>query len=614
MNSKEVDMNKPISVTVTAAKPHLDIRTLKGPNVFVPFAAVVAEFTVPTPITLPRVGTFPEVVCSQLPEAVVSRIQTLDRSVAFEMLVAGLAQALQDWRGPNNLPCQTGRALSGRGLAYLGYHDELATSYALRLGYELALVVFAEGQQPVDVNSGLVARVAQLGSVMQARQPDETDRAMIQEARTRGIPFYPVVPGQRMLQYGQGKYGRHFAYTSSQCDSHTGAVLQNNKVMSNLLVRRLGFPGVEHGVANTADNAVRLANQFGYPVVIKPVDGRQGQGVTAGATSGDEVAVAFAEANAVSPGAVIIERFVEGENVRLAVYCGRFAYATSRSPPRLVGDGKHTVTELIDLENQRRAETAAEGFSKKLKIDAAMIGILQKQNLQPNDCVSADQVVTLRSVANVSAGGTAVLATDRVHADNRRMAEAIARCFRLDTVGIDFLTADITKSWREVRCAVIEVNSAPTFSFADSQARLLLERAFPGTCTGRIPSVVVVCAEPTRVKEVVAVLQQEGVTVGLVERASTSLGGEPRAIEHVWLAERVQALLFDPACEALVVACTPEEIIKQGLPLDRCNLCVIESQMKLSEPLRRLLEQCSGQIIENTPTETALTRWLKDMT
>ena len=75
-----------------------------------------------------------------------------------------------------------------------------------------------------------------------------------------------------------------------------------------------------------------------------------------------------------------------------------------------------------------------------------------------------------------------MVVTDRVHADNRGMAEAIARCFRLDTVGIDFLTADITKSWREVRCAVIEVNSSPTIlSFADPHASLLLERTFPGT-------------------------------------------------------------------------------------------------------------------------------------
>ena len=186
-------------------------------------------------------------------------------------------------------------------------------------------------------------------------------------------------------------------------------MLQDNKVISNLLVRRLGFPGVEHGMADTADNAVRLADRMGYPVVIKPIDGRQGRGVTAGVTSKEEVIAAFAEANAISPGRVIVERFVEGENVRLAVFGGQFAYATSRSPPRLVGDGKHTVEELIDRENQHRAETAVEGVPKQLKVDPAMIATLQRQNLQLNDRVPAGQVFALRSVANTDAGGAAVL-------------------------------------------------------------------------------------------------------------------------------------------------------------------------------------------------------------
>jgi hypothetical protein len=100
--------------------------------------------------------------------------------------------------------------------------------------------------------------------------------------------------------------------------------------------------------------------------------------------------------------------------------------------------------------------------------------------------------------------------------------------------------------------------------------------------------------------------------VGFVDRASSWLGGEPRAIEQVRLVERVQGLLLDPACEALVVACTPEEIIEQGLPLDRCDLCVIEPQVKSWQRLRGLLERCSGRIIENAPTETVLMQWLKD--
>ena len=607
---EEVDMNRQLSVMTTAAKPNLQTRTLQGPSVFVPFAAVVAEFSIPTTVTPSLGGTLPEVVCARLPETVTTRIQTLDWGAPFETLVAGLAQALQDWHGPNNLPCQTSRTSSGRGLVYLGYYDEQATAQALQLGYELALLTCAQGQQPVDTNSALLARVVQLGAILQARQPGEVERAMIHAARARGIPFYRVVPGERMFQYGQGKYGRHFLGSGSQCDSYTGTMLQDNKAISNLLVRWLGFPGVKHGVADTADNAVRLASHIGYPVVIKPINGRQGQGVTTGVSSEEEVAVAFAEANAISPGQVIVERFIGGEDVRLTVFCGRFAYAKLRSPPRLEGDGKHTVLELIHLENQRRAETPAE-VSKKLTVDPAMVAMLQKQNLQLNDPVPAGQIVALRSVANTAAGGTLVDVTDRVHADTREMAEAIARCFRLDVAGIDFLTADITKSWRDVKCAVNEVNSSPVI-LSVAPTRLLFERAFPGTSTGRIPSVVVVSAEPAWVKEVVSILEREGLTAGFLERASSSLGGELRVIEHVRLAERVQALLLDPACEALVVACTPEGIIEQGFPLDRCNLCVIESQVNLSEPLRGLLEQCSDQIVENVPTETALARWVKD--
>ena len=578
-------MNRQLSVTATAAKPDLQTQTLQGPSVFVPFAAVVAEFSIPATIAPPRGDALPELICARLPEAVVTRIRTLDWGAPFETLVAGLAQALQDWRGPNNLPCRTSRTSSGRGLVYLGYYDEQATAQALQLGYELALLAFEPRRQPVNSNLALVAKVVQLGAVLQARQPSVNERAMIRVARTREIPFYRVVPGQIVWQYGQGKYGRHFLGTGSQRDSNTGAMLQDNKMISNLLVRRLGFPGVEHGMADTADNAVRLADRMGYPVVIKPIDGRQGRGVTAGVTSKEEVVAAFAEANAVSPGRVIVERFVEGENVRLAVFGGRFAYATSRSPPRLVGDGKHTVEELIDRENQHRAETAVEGLPKQLKVDPGMIATLRRQNLQLNDRVLAGQVFALRSVANTDAGGTAVLVTDRVHADNREMAEAIARCFRLDTVGIDFLTADITKCWREVRCAVIEVNSSPSFSFADTQARSLLGRVFPGASTGRIPTAVVVSTEPARVKEVVPVLQRGGVLVGFVQGVSGTLGAEPRAIAHASLADRVQAMLLDPDCEALVVACTPEEIMEHGFPLDRCDLCVFEIASEIVEAI-----------------------------
>ena len=465
----------------TAAHPDLALRTLPGPNVFVPFAAVVAQFTIPTAVA--RDGTLPEDISVRLPEALVAQIQALHWSAPFEKLVAGLAQALQDWHGANDLPCHTSRMPSGLGRVYLGYHDERIASYALQLGYELALAISARDKETLDLHSALAAKLVQLGVLTERFQPDEVDRAMIRAARARAIPFYRVVPEGRIFQYGQGKYGRHFVSTSSQLDSYTGYWLQHNKVTSNSLVRRLGFPGVEHAVVDTAANAVLLAGQMGYPLVIKPADGRQGQGVTVGVTSQEEVAVAFDQANAVSPGRVIVERLIEGQDVRLYALCGHYDYAVSRSPPRVLGDGAHTVTELINFENRRRPD---EGFPKKLKADPAMVAVLRKQNLGLEDIVPVGHIVTLRSVPNASTGGTFVVVTDRVHDDNRRMVEAIARCFRLETVGIDFMTPDVTKSWREVRCAVIEVNSAPTILSA-APTGLLLERTFPGTFTGRIP-------------------------------------------------------------------------------------------------------------------------------
>ena len=596
-----------MDVKATATKPTIGIRTYAGPNVFVPFAAVAAEFAIPATIPAPQNAVLPEVIYGALPADVIARIRALEWRAPFEILVAGVAQALQDWLGPNDLPCQTGRTPSGRGRVYLGYHDDQATASALQLGYELALLAIAQGQEAIDA-SGISARVAQLGKFMQIRLPGELERAMIRGARAREIPFYRVMSGQRMLQYGQGKYGRHFILTGSECDSHTGSMLQFNKVISNLLVTRLGLPGVEHGVAQTATEATCLSNQLGYPVVIKPVDGRQGQGVSVGVASEEEVVVAFQQASAISHGHAIVERLVHGEDVRLYAFAGQFSYAVLRSPAQVMGDGMHTIVELIELENHSRP---TEGYPKQLKIDQNMIAVLQKQKLQLNDYVPAGQIVTLRSVANADAGGTLTVITDRVHGDNRRMAEAIARCFRLHNVGIDFVTPDISKSWRDVPCAVIEVNAVPTI-LSTEPIRLLFERTFPGHSAGRIPSVVMVSTEPARGKGMVQFLRRKGLTTGFVDPASICLNDELRVIKDSRLAEKVHALLLDPACEALVVACRPEQIIEQGFPLDRCTICVLEPEVRATEPLRRLLKQCSEQMIEQIPSEGVLIQWLSE--
>ena len=300
----------------------LEMRTFSGPSISAPFAAVAADFAIPE--TAARTQIFAEALRHVLPETVLARLQALDWTTPFEALVAAAAQALLGWHGRNDFPCITNRTSSGRGQVFLGYQSEHATVLALTLGYDLVVAGWTRGAITVDPQSAPEARLTQFALTME-RQPRELAQHLMRVARTRGIPFFPIGAGLGILQYGHGKYGRHFFGTSSHRDSGTGQMLQHNKVASNLLVKRLGFPGVEHGVADNIDNAQRLADQIGYPVVIKPIDSSQGRGVTPGITSGDEIPTAFAAADTLSPGRVIIERFVKGDTFRLAVFGGELA-------------------------------------------------------------------------------------------------------------------------------------------------------------------------------------------------------------------------------------------------------------------------------------------------
>jgi cyanophycin synthetase len=591
-------------------KIEFETRTLSGPSVLAPFAAVIAEFAIPTKQAISK--GLSETLKAVLPETVKACVQAIDWDNSFETLVAALARAFHDCHGPNDLPCRTARTSSGRGQVCLAYNSERLTILCLQLGCELGWVGYTQGAVSYDP-SGLIARLRQFDAIVQ-QEIGEIARPMIRAARALGIPFFQIVPGQRIWQYGQGKYGRHFFATSSQSDSQTGHMLQHNKAVSNVLVRRLGFRGVKHGVADSADSAIRLATEIGYPVVVKPIDSSQGRGVTIGLTTVQEINTAFAIASGISPGRVLVEHFVEGDVFRLAVFGGRLAYVNMRFSPQVVGTGEHTIVELIDIENQRRQQAGVDiGSPKKLKVDAEMLATLQKQKLALNDRVPAGQVVRLRRMANVAGGGTSRLVTDKLHPDNKEMAETIARCFRLDTVGIDFITPDITKSWRDVTCAIIEVNSTPTFSFPDAQAKLILERAFPAKFTGRIPSVVLVTSKPTLVQTILPVLQQKKLTIGFVDHESMLLRGQPRIGQHARMVDRVAGLLLDPACEALVVACTADDILSGGLPLDRCDLCLIDRQTKLSEEIRTLLTQCSVSIVDEAEIDTGLAHWLSDM-
>jgi cyanophycin synthetase len=417
------------------------------------------------------------------------------------------------------------------------------------------------------------------------------------------LPVYPVAAGSRVWQFGQGSAGIHFFEAANEHDSPTGARLAGDKFFTNQLIVRLGLPGVEHELVRDLDGARRAAERLGYPLVLKPLDAGKGRGVTAGVRNEDELAHAYARAARETHRGVLVERFVAGDDHRISVFGGRLCFASRRSPPRIVGDGVRTIAELIDAENASRSDAdVAAGFLYRIEVDADLLNRLAAEELTLGDTPANGRTITLRSIANMATGGRVADVTAIVHPDNRDLAETLARAFRMDALGIDFMTPDITKSWREVPCAVLEINATPGFS-SDERAERIVEAKFPNGADGRIPAVVLIGADRAVLDEYADTLRDAGLRVGATDGRLTQLDGRVRCTNAQMLPARVTALLLDPGCDALVIGASVEEIERHGFPLDRCELAVVAAGIALSDPLAGLVRGCARQVLFGTAGE-----------
>jgi cyanophycin synthetase len=186
--------------------------------------------------------------------------------------------------------------------------------------------------------------------------------------------------------------------------------------------------------------------------------------------------------------------------------------------------------------------------------------------------------------------------TAAIHPDNRELAETLARAFHMDALGIDFMTPDIGRSWREVPCAVLEINATPGFS-SDARAESIIDAKFPAGRTGRIPSVVLIGAQSDDCAGYADALRTAGLRVGDTDGRQTRLDGRSRCLGVQALPARVMALLLDPGCDALVIGASVEEIERHGFPLDRCELAVVAPGIELSDALRQLVGRCAREAV-----------------
>jgi len=395
-------------------------------------------------------------------------------------------------------------------------------------------------------------------------------------AERLGIPWSLVAStGYPTVALGHGKHRRLFWRHLTPATSVVGEMLANSKPLGAEILRKAGLPVPLHRVVTELNAALDAARVIGWPVVIKPTNGGRGIGVTARIADEETLASGFKEARQHGP--VLVEKHVVGESYRVLVYKGRCISVTHDVAARVVGDGIHSVAELVAITNRTRTDKLSSSW-KKITIDDAGMAALRRQGIGRDDIPEAGQAVYLRLNSNLSAGGTAENVTRSFHPDNKRLAITAAALLEVDLAGVDMIVPDGARSYHDVGGAIIEVNTNPGFEMGEADHvidDIVVGEFFPAPDRGRIP--------------VVAVMQQDG-DLGL-NRLPELFGDDraPCAVAHadvitvgssvistgaLHLAQRTGRVLSDPAAATAVIFMTPNEFTGQGIGCGRIALAV----------------------------------------
>ena len=466
-------------------------KVFHGPNLNTDFAAVSIEFADPSKhVVSTQFAT--QTAATLLNAEFASTFQLPGDSVDFVGIVFACADALQNLHVKNDLRHQIDRLDGDLVRISVGFYDVDVAAAALQCGYDLAAAIFARQAGGAINPQRLRAVYSRSVHLSGAHQPDISSVRLMRIARSRDIPFFSFAAASNVWMYGYGARGVRFWGAIPQDESFVGTNISRDKVYTQRVLQRAGFPGVQFGVAENVQSAREIARVIGYPLVVKPTNSWDGQGVSVGIMSDSELDNAFAQAHAISrTHTVQIEQFVPGEHYRLSVLGGKFQRAALYQPARVVGDGRSTLRQLIVAENSLRAEQNSPAQDiKQIGFDANLTALLSKQGYSLDDRPPDGAVVMLRRTSNTATGGRVYDVTEFIHPDNIELAETVARVVGIRGMGMDLISPDITKSWRDTDCAIIEVN-CPYSLTSELLATKALAGAIPIGENGRIPCIMI---------------------------------------------------------------------------------------------------------------------------
>jgi len=556
------------------------IRALRGPNLWSRHTAIeVIVACSDEERSIDALSGFEARLRARFPEIGVLAPTRHAESVSMAHALEYAMLCLQEEAGcPVTFSRTTETVEKGTYQVVVEYSEEAVGRLAVEFAQELCAAALED--RPFDLP----------GALHRLRELDEDERlgpstgSIVQAAVARGIPFRRLTTGS-LVQLGWGSKQRRIQAAEVDGTSAISESIAQDKELTKRLLAAAGVPVPRGRPAKNIEDAWAAAEEIGLPVVVKPQDGNQGKGVTVNIETREHLEVAYKAAFEIS-NEVLVESYLPGSDYRLLVVGDKLIAAARREPPHVLGDGKHTVRELVEIVNKdpRRGEGHATSLTK-IRFDDIALARLAVQGMTADTVPPRGQRVILRNNANLSTGGTATDVTDDVHPEVAARAIEAAKMIGLDVCGVDVVCDSMLEPLEDQGGGVVEVNAAPglrmhlspSYGKGRKVGEAIVEQVFAPGDEGRIPVVAVTGTngKTTTVRLIAHLFASSGLRVGMTNTDGVYVNGRqtdsgdcsgPRSARNVLLHPDVDAAVFETARGG---------VLREGLAFDRCKVAVV---------------------------------------
>ena len=458
------------------------------------------------------------------------------------------------------------------------YSEEKVGRMALDLAIEL--VEAALESRPFD----LVEAIARLRETDEDVRLGPSTGSIVDAAVAHGIPYRRLTQGS-LVQFGWGSKQRRIQAAEVDRTSAIAEGIAQDKDLTKKLLHAAGVPVPLGRPVKDEEDAWAAAQELGGAVVVKPLDGNQGKGVTVNVSTREQVMAAYRNARHYRE-EILVERYLPGIDYRLLVVGDKLVAAARRDPPLVIGDGQRSVRELVEIVNRdpKRGDGHATPLTK-IRLDDIAVDRLREQGLTPESVPALGQRVVLRNNANLSTGGSATDVTDEVHPEVASRAIAAAQMVGLDICGVDVVCENVIEPLEKQSGGIVEVNAAPglrmhlspSFGKGRNVGEAVINHMYPDGDDGRIPIVAVTGTngKTTTVRLTAHLLKGNGLRVGMTNTDGVYVNGRQTDSGDCSGPRSARNVLMHPDCDAAVFETARGGLLREGLAYDRCQVAVV---------------------------------------